>query len=93
MRIRLELRPGIDLRDNGMGLAPEVIPQIFEMFTRVRSKNAPSEGGLGIALGWRSPEDWFNCTGGHYGAKCGVGREASGCAHDLDRLDRVGARE
>ena len=38
------------VRDNGIGLAPEVIPQIFEMFAQIESEAASSEGGLGIGL-------------------------------------------
>jgi CheY-like chemotaxis protein len=38
------------VRDNGLGLAPEVIPEIFEMFTQVHAPTSPSEGGLGIGL-------------------------------------------
>ena len=38
------------VRDNGVGLAPEVIPEIFEMFTQIHSQSDASEGGLGIGL-------------------------------------------
>jgi len=37
------------VRDNGIGLAPDVIPKIFEMFTQIHSEDTP-EGGLGIGL-------------------------------------------
>jgi two-component system CheB/CheR fusion protein len=37
------------VRDNGIGLAPEAIPEIFEMFAQVHA-NGASEGGLGIGL-------------------------------------------
>ena len=38
------------VRDNGIGLSPEAIPQIFEMFTQIQSESEVSEGGLGIGL-------------------------------------------
>ena len=38
------------VRDNGVGLAQEMIPEIFEMFTQIKSQNEASEGGLGIGL-------------------------------------------
>jgi two-component system CheB/CheR fusion protein len=38
------------VRDNGVGLPAEVIPQIFEMFTQIESESGTSEGGLGIGL-------------------------------------------
>lgn len=40
----------IFVRDNGLGLAPEMTTQIFDMFTRVDSGTNRSEGGLGIGL-------------------------------------------
>ncbi len=40
----------IFVRDNGAGLAPEMIPKIFNMFTQVESDLGRSEGGLGIGL-------------------------------------------
>jgi two-component system, chemotaxis family, CheB/CheR fusion protein len=41
---------GLFVRDNGAGLAPEVISKIFFMFTQVESDLGRSEGGLGIGL-------------------------------------------
>jgi two-component system, chemotaxis family, CheB/CheR fusion protein len=40
----------IFVRDNGVGLAPEALAQVFTMFTRVESEIGRSEGGLGIGL-------------------------------------------
>ncbi|HEY2779270.1 MAG TPA: CheR family methyltransferase [Steroidobacteraceae bacterium] len=40
----------IYIRDNGIGLAPEELTRIFNMFTRVDSKSDRPEGGLGIGL-------------------------------------------
>jgi CheY-like chemotaxis protein len=36
--------------DNGIGIAPEVLPRIFEMFSQGRSERQHAEGGLGIGL-------------------------------------------
>ena len=40
----------IAVRDNGVGLAPEQLAQVFTMFTRVESEIGRTEGGLGIGL-------------------------------------------
>ncbi|MBP1636553.1 MAG: arcB 2, partial [Acidobacteria bacterium] len=53
-RIRLEAsvyrgQAVIRVRDNGMGIDPEVIPTLFEMFRQVRRPDRP-QGGLGIGL-------------------------------------------
>lgn len=38
------------VRDNGVGLAPDMLAQVFTMFTRVESDTGRAEGGLGIGL-------------------------------------------
>jgi CheY-like chemotaxis protein len=38
------------VRDNGIGLAPAMLPKIFEMFTQVESVGTAADGGLGIGL-------------------------------------------
>ena len=38
------------VRDNGVGLAPDMITKIFSMFTQVETDLGRSEGGLGIGL-------------------------------------------
>jgi len=53
--IRLAARAGgeeivIEVSDNGIGLRPEALGEIFEMFTQVRSGEDRSSGGLGIGL-------------------------------------------
>ncbi|MDB5841495.1 MAG: hybrid sensor histidine kinase/response regulator [Herminiimonas sp.] len=51
--LSVEKQPGnavITVRDNGMGIAPDVLPYIFEMFTQGPRSLARSEGGLGIGL-------------------------------------------
>ncbi|HUQ68688.1 MAG TPA: ATP-binding protein [Planctomycetaceae bacterium] len=40
----------IVVRDNGVGIAPEVMPHIFELFTQVDGSLGRSYGGLGIGL-------------------------------------------
>jgi two-component system CheB/CheR fusion protein len=53
--VRFELRrvdgeAMIRVSDNGRGIAPEVLPQIFDMFVQGEQTIARSEGGLGIGL-------------------------------------------
>jgi signal transduction histidine kinase len=40
----------ISVRDNGIGLSPEAMNRVFDMFTQVESELGRSEGGLGIGL-------------------------------------------
>ena len=40
----------ITVRDNGIGIAPERIPEMFELFAQGERSIARSEGGLGIGL-------------------------------------------
>jgi signal transduction histidine kinase len=40
----------ISVQDNGIGISPELLPQLFEMFTQATSALDRSEGGLGIGL-------------------------------------------
>lgn len=40
----------ISVKDNGIGLRPETIPKLFEMFSQVDSAIDRSQGGLGIGL-------------------------------------------
>lgn len=40
----------IAIRDTGIGIAPEMLPQIFKMFTQVDRSNRQAQGGLGIGL-------------------------------------------
>jgi CheY-like chemotaxis protein len=38
------------VRDNGIGIEPDMLPHIFDLYTQVDSKMARSQGGLGIGL-------------------------------------------
>jgi PAS domain S-box-containing protein len=40
----------IRVLDNGIGVAPEALPRLFEMFTQIPSARDRSDGGLGIGL-------------------------------------------
>jgi len=40
----------LSVRDNGIGIAPDQIPQLFTMFSQLDSARDRSEGGLGIGL-------------------------------------------
>jgi signal transduction histidine kinase/CheY-like chemotaxis protein len=54
-RIRLSAeRQGNDVvvsvKDSGIGIAPELLPDIFEVFSQAKPAPLPSQGGLGIGL-------------------------------------------
>ena len=40
----------LSVEDSGIGLSPQIIPQLFEMFSQVQSAVDRAEGGLGIGL-------------------------------------------
>jgi signal transduction histidine kinase/ActR/RegA family two-component response regulator len=40
----------VEVRDTGIGIAPELLPHIFDMFMQVEQKEARSQSGLGIGL-------------------------------------------
>ncbi len=49
--LRREARSAaIEVRDNGAGLAPQMLRSIFEMFVQVSSTSKAAQGGLGIGL-------------------------------------------
>jgi signal transduction histidine kinase/ActR/RegA family two-component response regulator len=43
-------RVNVTVRDNGVGIAPEVLPYIFDLFTQAERTPDRSQGGLGIGL-------------------------------------------
>jgi len=54
-RIRLSVRREgqyalISIADTGIGIAPDLLPKIFELFTQVHAKSERAQGGLGIGL-------------------------------------------
>jgi PAS domain S-box-containing protein len=40
----------VSVRDSGMGIAPEMLPRIFDMFTQTDRSRPRAQGGLGIGL-------------------------------------------
>jgi signal transduction histidine kinase len=40
----------IRVRDNGIGIRPEMLPHVFELFTQVDRNDGRTQGGLGIGL-------------------------------------------
>ena len=40
----------VSLRDNGLGIAPEMLPRIFDLFAQIEHSLERSQGGLGIGL-------------------------------------------
>lgn len=40
----------ISVSDNGVGIPPEMLPQVFDLFTQVNANLARAQGGLGIGL-------------------------------------------
>jgi CheY-like chemotaxis protein len=45
-----EGRAEIVVRDSGIGIPPEAMPRIFELFTQIPSERTSTSGGLGIGL-------------------------------------------
>jgi CheY-like chemotaxis protein len=40
----------VRVRDNGLGIAPDLLPRVFELFTQADRSHARTHGGLGIGL-------------------------------------------
>jgi len=40
----------ISVRDSGIGIAPEMLPHVFQLFTQIDRNSARGQGGLGIGL-------------------------------------------
>jgi signal transduction histidine kinase/ActR/RegA family two-component response regulator len=43
-------RVSVTVRDNGIGIAPQLMPRIFDLFTQASLSSQQSQGGLGIGL-------------------------------------------
>jgi PAS domain S-box-containing protein len=70
---RQENQAVVTVRDNGVGIPPEMLPRIFEMFTQVNSSLDRSQGGLGIGLSLA--KGLVEMHGGEIEAKsAGIGR-------------------
>ncbi len=62
----------VRVRDTGVGIPPEMLPQIFETYTQVDHSRSRSEGGLGIGL--TLVRRLVELHGGHVSAESEVGR-------------------
>ncbi|WP_429579952.1 hybrid sensor histidine kinase/response regulator [Paraburkholderia youngii] len=40
----------VTIRDNGMGIAPDLLPHVFDLFTQAPGVRTRTEGGLGVGL-------------------------------------------
>jgi PAS domain S-box-containing protein len=47
---RVDTRVVVTVKDNGIGIAPDTLGSVFEMFSQGNPQNARAEGGLGIGL-------------------------------------------
>jgi CheY-like chemotaxis protein len=64
------------VRDNGIGIAPEILPHVFEQFVQERQALDRSQGGLGLGLSIvRSLVDLHGGTASAASAGCGCGSE------------------
>jgi signal transduction histidine kinase/ActR/RegA family two-component response regulator len=53
VRVTTMVRDGVwelRIRDQGIGIAPEMLPRVFELFAQAESSLARAEGGMGIGL-------------------------------------------
>ena len=53
IRLTAEVEAGqavLRVRDNGRGIAPDLLPRVFDLFSQIQAPAAPGTGGLGIGL-------------------------------------------
>ncbi|MGJ7917876.1 ATP-binding protein [Massilia sp. LXY-6] len=91
-RLRLTARADADqvavaIEDNGNGIAPEIIPYLFDLFTQGPRSLARSEGGLGVGLNVVR-----NLVGMHAGTVTAESRGAGLGSCFTVRLPRSGQR-
>ena len=60
------------MRDTGVGIAPELLPRIFDLFTQAERSLDRSQGGLGIGLAWCN--GWWKCTEERWTAHSALGQ-------------------
>jgi signal transduction histidine kinase len=70
----------IRIIDDGIGISPEALPNIFEMFSQVSSRHEQSGGGLGIGLALS--RGLIELHGGHLSAQsAGLGQGSEFAVH------------
>jgi PAS domain S-box-containing protein len=80
----------IRVRDNGIGIEPEMLPRIFDMFAQVPASQRRSQGGLGIGLALARA--LVEMHGGHIEAKsAGRGRGSEFTVRLPARVSRAAA--
>jgi signal transduction histidine kinase/ActR/RegA family two-component response regulator len=71
--VREEKRAVVRIRDNGVGIAPENLDRVFELFTQVEQSLERSQGGLGLGL--KLVEELVELHGGRVEARSeGLGK-------------------
>jgi DNA topoisomerase VI subunit B len=53
----------VRVRDNGVGIAPDLLPHVFELFTQIDGSLGRSYGGLGIGLALALSPSYATRTG------------------------------
>ncbi len=89
-----EGRVHVAVRDNGVGIAPDILPYIFDLFTQAERTPDRSQGGLGIGLAL--VKSLVTLHGGTVSAKSGglgQGSEFCICLPRLATLDKAAEDE
>jgi signal transduction histidine kinase len=53
IQLKIEVEPArvlVEVQDNGNGIAPELVPRVFDLFTQAERTSDRSSGGLGLGL-------------------------------------------